>query len=114
MEFTPAEIFAGIVALLSFLYLVSNIIDKIVSYNKKLHVPEEEQNIRITGLEAEIASIKKKLDNDYKRISSLEDSHRIMLRGMSALLSHGINGNNVTEMEKVKEELDDYLYDRDR
>ena len=114
MKFTPAEIFAALVALLSFLYLISNIIDKIVGYKKTMHIPEEEQNIKIAGLESEIAKINKKLDSDYKRISSLEDSHRIMLRGMSALLSHGINGNNVGEMEKVKAELDEYLYDRDR
>jgi len=114
MKFSPAEIGAMIVAVLSFLYLVSNLIDKAINYKKMLKAPQEDVNIRLTGLETEISKINEKLASDYKRIGSLEDSHRIMLRGMSALLSHGINGNNVNEMEKVKAELDDYLYDRDR
>ena len=113
MSFTPAEIFAAIVALLSFLYLVSNIIDKVVGYKKTMNLPEEEQNIRIAGLESEIAKINAKLDNDNHRLHTLEQSHRVMLRGMSALLSHGINGNNVKEMEKAKSDLDEFLLNRD-
>jgi predicted RNase H-like nuclease (RuvC/YqgF family) len=109
MKFSPAEISAFVIAFFSFCLMIMNIIDKIINYRRELQRPEIEQNTRIDNLEHRTAKIESKLDNDNRRLNTLEESNRVMLRGMSALLSHGINGNNIPEMEKARDELNDFL-----
>ena len=109
MKFSPAEISAFVIAFFSFCLMMMNIVDKIINYRRELQRPEIEQNTRIDNLEHRTAKIESKLDNDNRRLNTLEESNRVMLRGMSALLSHGINGNNIPEMEKARDELNDFL-----
>ena len=50
--------------------------------------------------------------NDNKRIENLEEGGRVLLKSLGALLSHGIDGNNVDEMKLAREELNEYLIGR--
>ena len=52
------------------------------------------------------------LDNDNKRLNNLEKSGTITMKALLALLRHGIDGNDVESMKKVKSELEQYLIDR--
>lgn len=53
-----------------------------------------------------------KLDNDNKRIESLEDGNKVVCKALIALLSHEMNGNSVDKIEKALESLNQYLIDR--
>lgn len=41
----------------------------------------------------------------------MNETNKIIIKGLQALISHGIDGNNIEKMERVKEELDNYLVD---
>lgn len=54
----------------------------------------------------------KKLDNDHKRLMELEESNKVMMRSMLALMSHELDGNHRAELEKARDDLQDYLIRR--
>lgn len=54
----------------------------------------------------------KMLRADRKRIATLEDEQRIMLRSQMAMLSHEINGNSIDKLKKSVAEIQDYLIDK--
>jgi hypothetical protein len=53
----------------------------------------------------------RKLDNDNKRISVLEEGNKALCHGLLALLSHEINGNSVDKLMSEKDKITTYLVD---
>lgn len=49
------------------------------------------------------------LERDNKRINDLEQQDRLVMQALFALLAHGIDGNDIEAMKKVKEEIQKYL-----
>lgn len=47
-----------------------------------------------------------------RRLDASEKQGKIMLKGISALLSHEINGNSVDKLSKAQAEITNYLIDR--
>lgn len=74
--------------------------------------PNEEQDRRIGVLEKWREDVDIKLDNDNKRLKSIEDGNRASQRALLALLDHGIDGNNIEQMQHAKEELQTHLINR--
>lgn len=112
MSFTPSQIWAFVIALIGLSLTILNVIDKINLFIQRAQKPKEEQSKRIDNLESEVKDLKRYVSTDGDRIKELEQGNKVMLHSMSALLSHGIHGNNVEEMTKAKEELDRYLIER--
>ena len=109
--FTPERI----IVFLSLTLLVFQNLRYLADAKRSIKAPEQKQNERLDKLESEMKKVNAYLDNDKRRLDSLERSNRVMLRGMSALLAHGINAedvNAINEMEKVRDELQDLLYER--
>lgn len=85
-----------------------------VIYNiiNKAKAPNRMQNERLDKHEEWLKKHDAMLDNDNKRLNNLEKSGTITMKALLALLRHGIDGNDVDGMCKVKEELEQYLIDR--
>lgn len=49
------------------------------------------------------------LEKDNKRLNDLETQDRLVLQSLFALLSHGIDGNDVEAMKKCKDQIQEYL-----
>ena len=54
----------------------------------------------------------KKLDNDHKRLMELEESNKIMMQSMLALMSHAIDGNHTEDLRQARDDLQKYLIRR--
>jgi hypothetical protein len=52
------------------------------------------------------------LDNDNKRLKELEDSNKIIMQSMLALMSHELDGNHREELKQARDELQNYLIRR--
>ena len=70
-------------------------------------------------LEERLVAVEKKLEehngyfsNDKDRLDVMEEGNRITQRALLALLSHGIDGNDVEGMRSAKAELQKYLIER--
>ena len=51
------------------------------------------------------------LDNDNKRLTSLENSNNMICKSMLAMLDHFITGNNIEKLKQTKKEMQEYLID---
>ena len=113
MESTnPTTLWTLILAGASALVLLSNAAEKIVKAWKAAKAPNDLQDKRLDELEAWRREVEGKLDNDNDRLESLDEGNRVTQRAILALLDHGIDGNNIEQMQHAKEELQNHLINR--
>ena len=91
---------------------VLNIIDRSSSLKQKANEPMNKMEHRLTQLEDKVEKLSTYTTNDNARIENLEEGGRVLLKSLGALLSHGIDGNNIQEMKLAREELNEYLIRR--
>ncbi len=91
---------------------VMNVIDRVFVYAAKAKAPAEKFEKRLNELDQEIKNIKAKAFDDGDRIGNLEKSTKVLIKGVGALLSHGIDGNNTEEMKEARSNLNDYLVEK--
>lgn len=110
--FTPQELVTVIVAISGAIVSISAAIGVLVRLYSKAREPENNQNRRIEVLEADVIELRSYLNNDNRRIKSMEHGNRIILESLQVLINHAIDGNNVTELKEKSRELNTYLYDK--
>lgn len=108
MKITPQDL----VLYFGLILTILNIIDRSSLLKEKAKAPQKEMEIRINALEDKVDRLNTYLTNDNARIENLEEGGRVLLKSLGALLSHGIDGNNVQEMKLAREELNEYLIRR--
>ena len=102
---TIIVIAGALIGLASLVGAINQIVD---TYNR-LKKPGKAQDDRLTQHDNEIVDINRKLANDKAKLDAQEESNRLIMRSIMALLSHGLNGNNVAEMKKANDQLQEYL-----
>lgn len=108
MKMTPEGIALFIVVIMN----ITSIIERSLGFKDRADKPHKELEEKVDRLDDEIQEIKNKLKNDNWRIEQLEEGGRVLLKSMGALLTHGIDGNNIEEMKLAREELNEYLIRR--
>lgn len=78
------------------------VIDRIMT---KARAPHDE-------LERQVSEHEDKLDNDHKRIGELEESNRLIMRGVMQLMSHEIDGNHRDQLQATRDEMEQYLINK--
>ena len=106
---TLAELWGCIAAVLAAVVLISNAAEKLVRAWKAAKAPNDAQNKRIEALEARVKVAEDKLNRDHDRFEDINAGNRITQRAILALLDHGIDGNNIKQMQDAKEALQDHL-----
>lgn len=120
VEFTLSQAWAIVLTICGGLVTISaaaGVIFKIVTHFKKPNLLQDE---RIARLEKEVSDLKDAFDktreeyqgfflNDKQRLDKIEEGTQIMMEGMFALLSHGIDGNDIEHMIKAKNDFQEYL-----
>lgn len=111
-EITPMEAWTAVLAAASAVVLLSNAAKAIAAAWQAAKAPNNEQNARLDALEKWRETVDRKLTNDNGRLESLDDGNRVTQRALLALLDHGIDGNNIEQMQRAKEELQTHLINR--
>jgi hypothetical protein len=116
ISFTPAELVAFIGAISAVCAGIATIVGFICKVVAKWKAPEVEQNRRIKELEDDVKALKAQNEifsqyfvNDNNRFNAVEISNRAILSTLRALLKHAINGNDIEQLKKADEDLDDFL-----
>lgn len=109
--FTP-EAGTAILAAASVIVLLSNAVEKIVKAVKAAKAPNDQQNARLDALEEWKKEVDDKLKRDLDRFESLDEGMHVTQRALLALLDHGLDGNNVKQMQDAKNGLQNYLINR--
>lgn len=111
-EFTPAQVWAAILAVASAIVLLSNAVEKIAKAAKAAKAPNARQDERIEALEKWQQEVDKRLDKGGHHFDAIDASNRVTQLALLALLDHGIDGNNIEQMQHAKEELQTHLINR--
>lgn len=88
------------------------VVGLIVTAVKKAKAPNIRQDERLARCEEDIKRILKRLENDKSRFDEIEESNKIIMQAILALLSHGIDGNDVEAMKRARDSLQSYLIRR--
>ena len=111
-EWTPIELWTTFLAGVSAFMLLANAVEKIAKAVQIAKAPNVQQNDRLTKVEKHLEEVDGKLAKDKKRLDSLDEGNRATQRALLALLDHGIDGNNIAQMQHAKEELQNHLINR--
>lgn len=106
---TPQVIVAALLAIASAVVLLSNAAEKIVLAWKAAKAPNVKQDERIAALEKWKETVDEKLDKDNDRLDDLKEGNYITQQALLALLDHGIDGNNIKQMQDAKVALYNHL-----
>ena len=111
-NFTPAEIWTAVLAIASAVVLLSNAAEKIGKAVQAAKAPNLKQDEQIKDMQKHLEEIDSYLALDKKRLDCMENGNRATQRALLALLDHGIDGNNIKQMQDAKEALQDHLINR--
>ena len=109
---TNTDLWTIFLAVAAAIVLVSNAVEKIVNAYRAARAPNEKQDTRLDKLEKRMTDVEGKLINDNTRLERIEDGNRVVQRGVLALLDHGLDGNNIQQMQDAKDELQNHLINR--
>ena len=109
---TPAGIWTAVLAVASAIVLLANAAEKIGKAIQIAKAPNTQQNDRLAALEKWKESVDKRLENGEHHFRAVDESNRVTQVALLALLDHGIDGNNITQMQHAKEELQNHLINK--
>ena len=107
-----STLWAAILAAASAIVLLSNAMEKIVKAVQAAKAPNAKQDDRIAELEKWREAVDKRLDRGGQHFDAIDASNRVTQLALLALLDHGIDGNNIDQMQHAKEELQTHLINR--
>lgn len=110
---TPGDLlvlaFGGLLALATIVSTVGGAVEKIVKLRKAAKAPEVQQDAQIKELKDRLDRLERSLQKDEGQIKAARECNRVLTIGMLALLDHGINGNNIEQMQNAKAGVEAYL-----
>lgn len=108
ITFTPTQI----LAICSAIVTISGAVAVIVNLVMKAMAPNKLQNARLDAIELRLKEHDDFFKKDLRRFENIEDGNRVTQRAILALLSHSIDGNDIDNLKKAKDELQEYLIKR--
>lgn len=107
-----AEFWTTVLAVASAIVLLANAAEKIIKGVQLAKAPSKQLDERLGSLEKRMETAEKKLDRDKEHFDAIDASNRVTQVALLALLDHGIDGNNIDQMQHAKEELQTHLINR--
>ena len=97
-----------------------NLGDKINGWIKEQKTPTTALEARVEKLEKEMEfgikvtfeKYEERFSRDLARINGIEDSNKIMLKSLLAIMDHEIDGNHVDQLKAARDELKDYMLNK--
>lgn len=109
---TASQFWTWLLAAASAVVLLSNAAEKIAAAVKSAKAPNARQDERLRALEEWRKEVDGKLESDLHRLDIIEAGNRASHQALLALLDHGIDGNNIKQMQDAKETLQQHLINR--
>lgn len=116
---------AGILSILSIIVLIGNASDRIVKFWKSLKAPNDEMRKELDEMKEWRESLEEdgpmkewrknvdsKLTETDTAVKSVDGAYHVLFQSLLALLDHGIDGNNIEQMENAKKAVQNYLIDK--
>ncbi len=109
---TMSEMWTVVLGVASAVALLGNAAATVAKAVRAAKAPNVRQDERLAALEEWKKSVDGKLRRDNERLEGIEEGNRATQRALLALLDHGIDGNNIKQMQDAKEGLQNHLINR--
>lgn len=96
-----ADIQTTIMVLLA-LASVIIMIDKVVEIGVKMRKPR-------ASIEQRLDEYDKMFANDQRQLDRQDDAIKLLIRGMSQLMTHELDGNHVDQLAKTRDDMNEFL-----
>ncbi|BAK46125.1 hypothetical protein CXIVA_01580 [Clostridium sp. SY8519] len=117
--FTPEQVYQVILAVAGLIISCAGaigIIAKVVRWFRKPADTQKERvdahERRLNGHDESLKEIRQYLDRDKHRLDKLEEGNRIVQQSLLAIMAHLLNNNDIDELKKAKESLEQYLIEK--
>ena len=117
--FTAQDILTMMRSVCGALVSISAAIAVVVKFNNFLKKPNKDQDARIDKLEGRLKTVEgrcdtfdKQLEGVKKHLNSLDESINMLLRAEFAQLGHNLNGDNVEQMQRAFDDIQEFLFKR--
>ena len=102
----------GLMAFAGAVVTIGSAAEKITKVFRAAKAPNDRQEQRIFALEEWREDVDSKLSSDKAQLDSIESGLRASYQAQLALLDHGIDGNNIEQMQHAKADLQKHLINR--
>lgn len=107
-----AIVIAAVLALAGAIVTIGNATEKLLKVWRAAKAPNEAQDDRLKALEEWKENVELRLTAGDNHFEKLDNGNRVTQLALLALLDHGIDGNNIAQMQHAKEELQSHLINR--
>ena len=104
--------FEQILVAIAVILLLVDIDNKIMTAVKNAREEKKRRNQPVNTLEDTVKDHTAKLKKDHERLTELEDSNRVIMRALMALLSHEISGNSDEKLKASLDEIQKFLIEK--
>jgi hypothetical protein len=116
---------AGILSILSLIVLIGNAASHFAKFWKALTAPSAEMRKELDEMkewrenleeDGPMKDWRKNVDSRLAKtdttVKSVDGAYHVLFQTLLALLDHGIDGNNIKQMEEAKKAVQSYLIDK--
>lgn len=104
--------FEQLLVLLAVVLVLIGAYNTIMSAVKTHREEKKRKDAPVNTLETKVNEHEEKLKRDHERLNELEDSNRIIMRALMALMSHEINGNSDDKLKASYDEIQKFLIEK--
>ena len=102
-------IWSVILGIAAAIVTIGNAVEKIAKAKNAATAPIKSLEDRVTKLEDGQKVIENKLGRDYAELKNIQEGNHAIFQALLALLDHGIDGNNIKQMEAAKQSIQEHL-----
>lgn len=96
---------ASIAAIGGAIGFIEHVVDRVsIKHNKVAAKVEDHEKV--------IEKHSEYLDRDNNRLKEMEESNRLIMRGMLGIMTHEIDGNHTEQLKQTRDEIQEYLINR--
>ena len=107
-DISPDTLWLLLLVILALLGGYLTIMNAIKAYREE----KKRKDAPVTTLEETVKDHTEKLKNDHERLNDLEESNRIVMRALMALMSHEISGNSIEKLQASFDEIQKFLIEK--
>lgn len=112
IQFTLSQVWALVLSICGGVTIIAGAITVIIKIINVAKKPNETQNERLDLIEQRLNLYDEYFKNDKSRLEAIEEGNKVTQKSLLALLSHGIDGNDIIALKTAKSELEHYLISR--
>ena len=107
-DITPDSLLLAFLVVLALLGAYTTVMNAVKTWREE----KQRKDAPVNTMEEQVRNHDEQLQRGRERIEDLEESNRIIMRALMAMLSHEINGNSDDRLRASFDEIQAYLIDR--